>query len=125
MIAVFATAQRLDLSGWLRGLLSAGISSFSGAITSAFGPALLDPKDFNVQNPAMMLKSAAMGAGLCGIVSMAKFLNAQPLPAFKEVTTTMQTTQVDDPRVPDKVITTVKETHLEPTGTGDGKTGEK
>ena len=48
-------AGNLDVYGWLRGLLSAGISSFAGAISSAFGPALADPRDFNLDHPAAQI----------------------------------------------------------------------
>ncbi len=112
MIAAIATAQRLDFGGWLRGLFSAGISSFSGAIASSFGPALVDPMDFNLQHPLLMIKTAAIGAGISGAVSMAKFLNAQPLPGLKEVTKTEQITTVGDQ--PPKVTTTIQEKHSEP-----------
>lgn len=123
MPQIFTTASQLDLMGWLRGLLSSGISSFAGAISSAFGPALADPHDFNIDHPAMMLKSAAVGASLCGIVSMAKFLSAQPLPAVKEVTNTVQTTTTGT--APPKIVETVTEKRIEPIkGTGDGGAGD-
>ena len=121
MISALATAQRLDYEGWLRGLFSAGISSFSGAVASGFGPALVDPKDFNLQNPILMIKTAAIGAAISGVVSMAKFLNAQPLPGVKEVTTTVQTLTPATQSEP-KTITTVKEVRVEAIkGPGDGK----
>ncbi len=113
MIAAIAIASRLDYAGWLRGLFSAGISSFSGAIASAFGPALVDPKDFNLQNPMLMMKTAAIGGAISGIVSMAKFLNAQPLPGVKEVTKTEQVITAATDTTP-KVITTIQEKHTEP-----------
>ena len=115
MPAMLANAAQLDFMGWLRGLLSAGISSFAGAVSSAFGPALADPRDFNLDHPAMMFKSALVGAGLCGIVSMAKFLSTSPLPAVKEITTTTQT--VTGGTAPPKVIETVQEKHVEPIST--------
>jgi len=122
MPALFTNAAQLDVWGWLRGLLSAGISSTAGAVSSAFGPALADPRDFNLDHPAMMFKSALVGAGFCGIVSMAKFLSTSPLPAVKEVTNTVQTTTVGT--APPKVVETVTEKHVEPlpptAGTGDG-----
>jgi hypothetical protein len=123
MIGILTAASQLDYAGWLRGLFSAGISSFSGAIASAFGPALVDPKDFNLQNPMLMIKTAAIGAAISGIVSMAKFLSAQPLPAMKEVTKTVQTLTPATESEP-KTLTTVKEVHVEPIkASGDGMKG--
>ena len=112
MPPLLTKASSLDLGGWLRGLFSAGISSFAGAIAAGFGPALVDPKDFNLQNPMLMFKTAALGAAIAGIVSMAKFLSTSPLPPLKEVTTTVQT--VSGGTAPTKVIETVQEKHVEP-----------
>ncbi len=113
MPQMLTTMTQLDVWGWLRGLVSSGISSTAGAIASAFGPALADPHDFNLEHPMLMFKSAAVGAGLCGIVSMAKFLSTQPLPAVKEVTSTTQTVSTPG-GAPTKVIETVTEKHIEP-----------
>ncbi len=113
MIAAILTASRLDFDGWLRGLFSAGISSFAGALGSSFGPAMIDPKDFNLQSPLLMFKAALVGAFISGTVSMAKFLSAQPLPAVKQVETTIQTV-TPSPGAPPKVTETVKETRTEP-----------
>lgn len=114
MMNLLATAGDLDFRGWLRGLVSAGISSTAGAVSSGFGPALADPHDFNIDHPLMMLKSAAVGAALCGIVSMAKFLSAQPLPGVKEVVKMTQTVTASGTGDGSKIVETVKETHVEP-----------
>lgn len=112
MPPLLTNASQLDLWGWLRGLLSAGISSFSAAIASGFGPALVDPHDFNIEHPMMMIKTAAIGAAISGIVSMAKFLSASPLPVVKEITSTVQTTTGGS--APPKVVETVTEKRIEP-----------
>ncbi len=118
-------ASELDLIGWLRGLASAGISSFSGAIASGFGPMLVDPRDFNMQHPALALKTAAIGAAISGVVSIAKFLQTSPLPSLKHVTTMTQTVTGSGTGDGSKVIETVKETHTESMpakkAEGDGK----
>lgn len=121
MPVLLANMVQLDLWGWLRGLFSAGISSFSGAIASGFGPALVDPNDFNIQHPMMMIKTAAIGAAISGIVSMAKFLSTSPLPAVKEVTSTVQTTTGGT--APPKVVETVTEKHVEPIAPPAGGNG--
>lgn len=112
MVSPLVGARTLDIGGWLYGLLSAGISSFGGAIAAGFGPAIVDPADFNMQHPALMLKTAAIGALLAGIISMAKFLSTQPLPAVREITTMRQTVTPATLDAP-KTIDTVKEVHTE------------
>ena len=107
------SASNLDISGWIRGILSAGISSFSGAIASGFGPMMVDPQDFNIQHPAKAIETAAIGALIAGAVSIAKFLQTQPLPELRQVSTTVQTVQSATPETP-KVITTIQESHVEP-----------
>ena len=72
----------------------------------------MDPGDFNLQHPALMLKTAAMGALLAGIISMAKFLSTQPLPAVKEVTDTTKT--ISSGSGPSMVIESHQEKRLEP-----------
>jgi hypothetical protein len=113
-------ARGLDVAGWIRGLLSAGISSAGGAIASGFGPAIVDPNDFNFQHPALIFKTAAVGATVAGVISMGKFLNSQPLPPFKEVTSTVQTI-TPAPGAPPKTIETLTEKHLEPMDKPDGQ----
>jgi hypothetical protein len=114
MVSPFAGARSLDIGGWLYGLASAGISSAGGALAAGFGPAAVDPKDFNFQHPALMLETAAIGAGIAGVISMGKFLSTQPLPSVKEVTATTQTITTAGASTPSKIIETVTEKHLEP-----------
>ena len=58
----------------LQGYSRRASPGLGGAIAAGFGPAIVDPGDFNLQHPALMLKTAAMGALLAGIISMAEFL---------------------------------------------------
>ena len=83
-MGIVAAASNLDYNGWLRGLFGAGISSAGGAISAGFGPAIVDPNDFNMAHPAMMIKTALIGGAVAAIISMSKFLQAQPLPSIKE-----------------------------------------
>jgi hypothetical protein len=108
---LFAGMQNLDVEGWARGLIGAGISGGSAAITSSIGVTILDPQHWTFQNGKLW--------GLIGItftmnavVSMAKFLQSQPLPSMKTVETTKEVVREPQPGV--VVTSTVKETHVEP-----------
>ncbi len=112
MIAALATAQRLDLNGWLRGLFSAGISGGASAVVGGFTVSGMDPKDYNFAQAKFYILVAALFA-TNAIVSMAKFLSMQPLPGMKQIESTVQTI-TPSPGAAPKVIETVKEIHLEP-----------
>lgn len=116
-MSIVMKASNLDVRGWLRGLLSAGISSAGGAFSAGFGPAVLDPNVFNLAHPAMIVKSALIGAGVAGAISMAKFLQSQPLPEMKEVTAMRQVVTPATPDNPSTTIDTVKETRIAPIDT--------
>ncbi len=125
MVSPLVTASQLDVNGWFRGLASAGISGGASAIVGGITVSGMDSNDFNFYKPKFY---ALIGALFLtnAIVSMSKFLSAQPLPVLKQVETTVQTITPSTGTGGGKVIETVKETHVEPiappsTGTGDGK----
>ena len=121
MIGALVTASRLDYESWIRGLFSAGISGGASAIVGGITVSGMDSKDYNFYSQKFYILVGALFLANA-LVSMAKFLSTQPLPALKEVVTTVQTltpARGDEP----KTLTTVKETHVEPMqGTGDGTT---
>jgi len=107
-----AGARALDIQGWFRGLMSAGISGGASVIAGAIVLPSLDSHDFNVFTSKYYV---ALGALFCAsaLVSISKFLVGQPLPDYKEITTTVQTltpATISEP----KTITTVQEKHVEP-----------
>jgi hypothetical protein len=106
-------ARALDIQGWFRGLLSAGISGGASVIAGAIVLPSLDSHDFNVFTAKYYV---ALGALFCAsaLVSISKFLVGQPLPDYKEVTTTVQTVQPAQSAGDPKVITTTMEKHVEP-----------
>lgn len=105
------TASNLDFDSWLRGLFSAGISGGASAVVGGFTVSGMDPKDYNFQQSKFYILVFALFA-TNAIVSIAKFLSAQPLPSMKQVEKTTQTT-VQPGQAP-KVVETVKETSVEP-----------
>ena len=109
---LFATAANLDIDSWLRGLLSAGISGGASAITGGVVVSGIDPEHYNFQAGKFWLLVGTLFL-VNAIVSVAKFLQAHPLPDLKTITTTVQTT--DQGSAPTKTVTTVKETHTEGT----------
>ena len=104
---MFATAASLDLKGWLRGLLGAGISGGAGAVTAGFVVSGVDSEHFGVYSWHFYQLIATV---FCAsfIVSVAKFLMTQPLPAVKTVEKITETTQVGA-KAP-VVVETLKET---------------
>ncbi len=124
---LLTTATALDFEGWLRGLFSAGISGGASAIVGGITVSGMDSKDYNFYTPKFYVLIGALFLANA-IVSMSKFLSAQPLPGLKQVETTVQTITPSTGTGGGKVIETVKETHVVPmdppakeTGTGDGK----
>ena len=109
-MSLLSTAGNLDFDTWIRGLLSAGISGGASAVSSGFGSVVLDPKDFNPQT-GKLYELMVVTFAFSAFISIAKFLQMNPLPT-KTVVTTVQTTEQGF--VPPKVVTTVEETHIEP-----------
>lgn len=112
MISPLMSAKTLDVQGWLRGVLSAGISGGASVIAGAIVLPSLDAKDFNVFTRTYYVALAALFFA-SALVSISKFLVAQPLPDFKEVTTTVQTLTPATASEP-KTLTTIQEKRLEP-----------
>lgn len=107
----FSTASTLDYDAWLRGLFSAGISGGASAVVGGFTVSGMDPKDYNFAQVKFYILVCALFL-TNAVVSIMKFLAAQPLPGMKQVEKTTQTitpATLDSP----KVIETVKETHIE------------
>lgn len=112
MPALLTNMSTLDFDGWLRGLFSAGISGGASAIVGGFTVSGMDPHDYNFSNAKFYILVGALFA-TNAIVSMAKFLAAQPLPSMKEITSTTQTVTTAS-GAPIKVIETIQEKHIEP-----------
>jgi hypothetical protein len=103
--------RNLDVDGWLRGLFSAGISGGASAVVGGFTVSGMDPKDYNFAQAKFYILVGALFA-TNAVVSIAKFLAAQPLPTMKTVATTTQITeQANKPPI---VVTRTTETHVEP-----------
>ncbi|HEV2201917.1 MAG TPA: hypothetical protein VGR73_19025 [Bryobacteraceae bacterium] len=79
---MFTMIGRLDVAAWMRGLLSAGISGGASAIVSGLVVSTSDPDHFNPQSAKMWTLVGTMFAAN-GMVSIAKYLQAQPIPAEK------------------------------------------
>ncbi len=110
-MGLLIAAGSLDLSGWIRGLMSAGISGGASAITGGIVVTGVDPQHYNFQAGKFWILVGTLFA-VNAIVSMAKFLQAHPIPELKTVTTTVQTIAVGN--APVKTVETVSETHQEP-----------
>jgi hypothetical protein len=107
---ILDTAATLDIQTWLRGLLSAGISGGASAITGGLIVGNIDSDHFNFSTGkfyALVFTLFVANA----VVSIAKFLQSDPLPAMKQVMTKVETVKKSPATV---VTTTVQETHQEP-----------
>jgi hypothetical protein len=105
----FLIMSTLDMDGWLRGLLSAGISGGASAITGGIVVSGLDPEHYSFQAGKFWILVGTLFMANA-VVSMAKFLQSQPLPGVKTVTTSVAMVEPGHP----SVITTVAESHIEP-----------
>jgi hypothetical protein len=103
-------ANSLDLDGWIRGLLSAGISGGASAITGGIVVTGVDPQHYNFQAGKFWILVGTLFV-VNAVVSMAKFLQAHPIPEVKTVTTTVEVTEQG--KMAPKTVTTVEETHKE------------
>ena len=81
-MTMFVTAQKLDVQGWVLGVIGALISGGAGAVSSGFATIVVDPDHFNIGNGGTHHLLEVMGITflISGIVSMAKFLQIHPVP---------------------------------------------
>lgn len=108
---MIAAASDLDLKGWLRGLIGAGVSGGAAAVGSSTLVTGLAPQTFNFYDKKIYILIGGMFI-LSGITSIAKFLAQHPIPDVKTVTTAVATEA--QAGMPLKVTTTVQETHTVP-----------
>jgi len=113
MMGLVNNARALDLQGWLRGLISAGISGAASSISGAIVLPSLDSNDFNVFELKYYIAIFALGM-TSAILEVAKFLTVKPLPEYKEVMQMTQTVTTGTGDGKTKTIETTKETRLEP-----------
>lgn len=72
---MLTTANKLDWSGWIRGVIGALISGGAASIGSGFAANIADPAhDINI------FKVMWITFLLSGVISMAKFLQTTPVP---------------------------------------------
>jgi hypothetical protein len=84
MLTMIATGKKLDWDGWFLGIMGAIISGGAGAVGSGFGSMLVDPEHFNVMQGGFKHMAVLMGATFVfsAVVSLAKFLQASPVPGI-------------------------------------------
>ena len=70
-----------DWSRWVKGLIGAGISGASAAITSTISASMIAPDRFNLADGFYnTMKLIATVAAVSFIVSISKYLSQKPLP---------------------------------------------
>lgn len=69
---------------WAYGLVGTFIGGGAGAAGSALGGILIDPKQFNLDEPAKLLKLAAVTFLFTGISGALTYLAKSPLPPVVE-----------------------------------------
>lgn len=75
------TLSKNDWTVWIKGLIGAGISGASTAVSTGVGASLIAPETFNLQNGAgELFKMIAVTAGVSFVVSISKYLKEKPLP---------------------------------------------
>jgi|ERR1019366_4491371 hypothetical protein len=105
-------AGNLDIGGWLRGLIGAGVSGGASAITGGIVVSGMDPSQYNFQAGKFWILTGTLFA-VNAIVSIAKFLQTHPLPDEKVVVKTVEVTS--QPGTKPTTVTTVAETSVQST----------
>jgi len=77
--------SRLKWDAWLRGLISAVISGGTSAITGSLVVGGTDPEHYNFTTGKFWVLTGSL-FGASALVSLAKFLQTQPLPAADDAT---------------------------------------
>lgn len=78
---MLSVASKLNWSGWLLGILGAVISGGAGAVGASIGTIVVDPAHFNLSGGLLdVLKVAGTAFVISGIISLAKYLQTQPVP---------------------------------------------
>jgi hypothetical protein len=86
---VLTAASKLDWRTWARGIIGAIISGGAGGVGGSLGAMATDPEHFN---PAMggyehLIVLAKWAFAISALISLAKFLQTQPIPKEEEKTT--------------------------------------
>lgn len=118
MIRLAQNATSLDIDGWIRGWLSAGISGGASAVTGGLVVTGLDPAHYSFRAGQFWILVGSLFMANA-VVSIAKFLQAQPLPGVKTVERTVETTT--SPVKAPVIVETVKETTTVPVKPSDAK----
>lgn len=74
-----------DWARWIKGLIGAGISGASAAITSTISASMIAPDQFNLSDGFHnTMKLIGTVAAVSFIVSISKYLSAKPIPEDDE-----------------------------------------
>lgn len=114
--------MKLDWSNWIYGLFRGFIGGGAASIVSGPVAAIIAPQEVNFQSGVGKL-FLVMGVTflLNGLIHTAMYLSSSPLPAIIPATVTTTTVTAGRASNPDPVVvTTVQETHIEPTITPKG-----
>lgn len=98
-------ASSLDFSSWIRGILSAGISGGASAITGGIVVSGLDPEHYNFQAGKFWILTGTLFM-VNAVVSIAKFLQSNPIPTERTITKTTEVTK--QAGTEPKIVTTVE-----------------
>lgn len=101
----------VDFSDWARGLSAAFISGGATAITTSTVISAIDAKDFSLGSGKFFTLFGTVFV-TSGVISAMNFLRTRPLPEFKTVEKTVESTKIQG-KAP-VTVTTVKETSVEP-----------
>ena len=96
-------AGSMAFAGWIRGLLSAGISGGASAITGGIVVSNIDPEHYNFQAEKFWVLTGTLFM-VNALVSIAKYLQANPIP---QLTTTKTTEVTEQAGTKPKIVTTV------------------
>lgn len=80
---MLTTAAKLDWSSWLLGIFGALVSGGAGAVAGMLGVIAVNASDPDhaALNLSHLLESAGISFAVCGIFSLAKYLQLHPVPS--------------------------------------------
>ena len=81
----------LDLTDWIRGLVSAFVTGGAGAVTSAFSVTAIDPDHFKMGG-IKFFEVAGMVFAVTGFLNMMAFLRTKPIPEASQDTKSIAAT---------------------------------
>ena len=105
--------QKIGWGVWVYGLIAGFVGGGAGAVSTGFANMFVDPDHFNLKHPRLVIESMLTMFVVSGFLSVFAYLKQSPLPSVVTVTTTTETTSLQQ-NPPAIIKETVQKTAEEP-----------